>query len=197
MKRISKQELFTYTKPTIFEIASSTYTEKEKHYPDSLCLYVCPHCEWDAYGAYLTGAYFETEYSYETLYLTREIEWVWVYEEQDLLNLRKLIDGVIKGVSVLDVECKVLENGNLHLRGYYLPKDKQEYYLKLTEVIALREILENYTDYTVYLGSNPKFSSYVLTDGLSKYHCKFTDNIISKILGWEGFEFTKGNEYGI
>lgn len=196
MKRISKQELLTYTKPTIFEIALSTYSEEEMDYPDSLCLYVAPHCNQKVYGVSLIGN-FETEYSYETLYLTRDIEWVWVYEEQDLLNLKRLVDGVIKGVSIIDVTCKVLENGNLHLRGYYLPKDKQEYYLKLNEIIALREILENYTDYAVYLGNNPQFGSYVLTNGTVKYHCKFTDNIIGKILSIEGFEFTKGNEYGI
>lgn len=187
MKRISKQELLTYTKPTIFEITSSTYSEEERHYPDSLCLYVAPHCEWEAFGVYLTGAYFETEYSYETLYLTRAIEWVWVYEEQDLLNLKKLIDGVLKGISVLDVECRVLDNGNLHLRGYYLPKDKIEYYLSLETSKALEEILTNYTDYTICINA----TNFIYIQDKNTRFKVSTESLIKKLISYEGIEFIK------
>lgn len=101
MKRISKQELLTYTKPTLFEITSSTYTEEEKQYPDSLCLYVAPHCDWEGIGVYLTGE-FTTEYSYETLYLMRNVNWVWVYEQEDLLRLQKLVSNLLENKEPLE-----------------------------------------------------------------------------------------------
>jgi len=187
MKKITKEELLTYTKPTIFEITSCTDTEEEKHYPDSLCLYVSPHCECEGFGAYLIGE-FHTEYSYETLYLTRSINWVWVYEEQDLINLRNLIDGVLKGISVIDVECRIINENSLLVRGYYLPLYIKE---ELKKTSLLIKAINKVLDYKGYKVIGIIKEEIIIGGCYNYYSHPYDTSLLDKILSFEGCEFKK------